>query len=114
MAAAVFLGVRKKLKLMVAAGVLDKNFSACERIIPFQSGETGEIGVGGAEQTIVLNGQSGEMSIGNEIGGGVAAFEHFLKSNPVLLGRLDQTDTGLIEPALHAFDGFFKGQRPAM
>jgi len=59
----------------------------------------------------MLNGQCGEVRVGNQIGGGVAPFEHSLKDVPVILGRLDQADTRLLEPGLNSATGLRQRQR---
>jgi hypothetical protein len=40
--------------------------------------------------------------------------EHSLKDLPVLFRRLDQPDTRLVDPALHAVHGLDQGQWPLM
>ena len=54
------------------------------------------------EHAIVLDGESRQMRIGDKIAGRLAGAEHLLKEMPVLIGRLNDADTSLIEPTLHA------------
>jgi hypothetical protein len=63
------------------------------------------------QDTIVFNREGREVGIGNQIAQRVPAAKHLLKNCPVLIAGLNNTDTGLIEPALHPVSGFFERER---
>jgi hypothetical protein len=54
-------------------------------------------------QAVVFNRQRGELCIGNEVSLSLSFLEHFLKQLPVFVGRLNQPDARLSEPALNPF-----------
>ena len=60
------------------------------------------------QQTVVLDRECREVRIGNEVRRRVPGPQQFLKDWPVLLGRMHDAHAGLFEPALHAFDRFWR------
>jgi hypothetical protein len=83
-------------------------------ILPFQTFEAREVGIGGMQHTIVFDRESGELGVGNQIAHRISAAQHLLKDGPMLVGRLNDPNAGLIEPALHAFGGFLESERALM
>jgi len=58
----------------------------------------------------MLDGQGGQMGIGNQVRPRLALKQHLLKNFPVITGRINHTDAGLIQPALHALDSVIRSE----
>jgi len=58
--------------------------------------------------------ERGEMGIRDKIPDRVPVAQHLLKDGPMLVRRLDDANTWLIEPALHTVDGFLERERALM
>lgn len=59
----------------------------------------------------MLNSQSGQMGVCNQIGDSLTFLEHLLKDNPMSFGRADDSRTRLVEPALYAGKRLFERKR---
>ena len=68
-----------------------------QRVLPAQRGETGEVAVGAAQREAVLDGQRGEVAVGDLARGG-GLFEQGLQHLGVALGGLRDPDGWLGEP----------------
>jgi hypothetical protein len=58
----------------------------------------------------MLAGKGGKVCVGYQVCRGLAFGQHFLKNDPMLAGRLNETCAGLIQPALDSRNGLIKGQ----
>ena len=85
-----------------------------DRIDPLQFEKAAEVPVRRVQLAVVFDGQCGEMGIRNEVPHGVGTAEQSLKNWPMFLSRLNDSDAGLSQPALHALDRFIDGQRTAV
>ena len=85
--------------------------SAGNGILPFEPAETGEIRVGRVQNAVVFHGECCQVGVGKQIAHRISAAQHLLKKSPVLVGRLNDSDTRLIEPALHTFGGLLERER---
>lgn len=66
------------------------------------------------QDAIVLDRESGEMGVGDQIPRRIARAQHLLKKSPMLISGLKQPHAALIEPALHASDPLFRGEGTPM
>lgn len=82
-----------------------------QRIDPFQLGEASKIRVCGSYRAAMFQGKGRNMRVCNQVGDGLAIIKHLLKCSPMLLGRSDDSCARLVEPALYAGQGLFKGKR---
>src|SRR2546423_1878976 len=75
-----------------------------ERVIPSKSSETGKVAISALENTIMFDCESGQMCIGNKIATGAPISKYSLKYRPVGVRGLNNANTWLLQPALHAFN----------
>jgi hypothetical protein len=78
-----------------------KNSDFFDRILPFQSFESGEIGIAAMQGAIMLDCQGGKMSIGHQVSDTSTIAKHALKNCPMMIARLNDSNTRLVQPALH-------------
>jgi hypothetical protein len=62
----------------------------------------------------MLDGERGKMGIGYQICGGISFEEESPEDAPVIVCGLNDSDTGLLQPALNSIGGFSQRQRPPM
>lgn len=84
--------------------------TARQRVAPLEPWETSEVVVGRAKFATVLEGHGREVGVGDEIAGCVAVAEHLLEKAPVMLGGMEQPDTGLIQPTLDTIESLIQRQ----
>ena len=59
----------------------------------------------------MFTGQRGQVCIGHKVCDGLALDQHFLKDDPVPVGRMNNARAGLIQPALHTGERLIERQR---
>jgi len=83
-----------------------------DRIAPPKAPEAGKVGIGGSQNGVVFHSQRRQVRVGDEVTCSVASSQHLLEQTPMLLGWCENTDAGLLEPALDALDALSQGKRP--
>ena len=69
--------------------------------------QAAEVGIGRIKNTPVFDGQGREVGIHDKIRRSLAIHKHSLQYPPMTVGRMDETHTGLVYPALDSFQGLF-------
>jgi len=85
-----------------------------DRVLPFQPLEPGEIGIAAVQRAVVLNRESGKMSIAYEVSDSSTVAKHALKNYPMMIARVNDSNTRLVQPALHALNRFRYCKRTPM
>ena len=85
-----------------------------KRINPPERGKPGKVPICRVEGAPVFYGQRSKMGIRDKIPHGTGLPDLSLENSPVVLGRTDNTDAGLVDPTLHTLNCFLWCERAVM
>lgn len=82
-----------------------------DRIAPAEAGETREIPVAGAEFSLILDGEGGEIGVGGQVSGGPQLAERLEKNVTKAIAWFQNYNARLSKPRLDMTGGALDGHR---